>query len=113
MGVCIMRYENEYGIWEISEGVEILIQPTQTWRDKNQKPEVKTQSKLREQAYKNLTKKQDGTSLILWGNSEITVDTANILFMNYFIEDNTNKSNELKILIKQAKNYIRTLYPDK
>ena len=71
----------------------------------------KSPSLLRKEAYQKLTKKEDGTSLIIWENTEITINQANKLFLSYFIEDNS-KSNDLKSLIKQAKTYIRNLYPD-
>ena len=60
---------------------------------------------LREQSYETL-------KCITWESTEITVDEANKLFLNYFAENNP-KANEIQPLIIEAKEYIRTLYPDK
>ena len=63
-----------------------------------------TQQELREQSYETL-------KCITWETTEITVDEANKLFLNYFAENNP-KVNEIQPLIIEAKEYIRTLYPD-
>lgn len=61
-------------------------------------------AELREQSYETL-------KCITWESTEITVDEANKLFLNYFAENNP-KANEIQPLIIEAKEYIRTLYPD-
>lgn len=67
-------------------------------------PIILTQQELREQSYETL-------KCITWESTEITVDEANKLFLNYFAENNP-KVNEIQPLIIEAKEYIRTLYPD-
>lgn len=63
-----------------------------------------TQQELRKQSYETL-------NCITWESEEITVDEANKLFLNYFAENNP-KANEIQPLIIEAKEHIRTLYPD-
>lgn len=64
----------------------------------------RSSSELRAEAYAN-------DPIIDWNNELITVDQANTLFYNYFAEGNI-KSDELQVLIAQAKESIRLKYPD-
>lgn len=49
--------------------------------------------------------------LISWGESTITVDQANQIYLDYFAEANP-KADQIQPLIIEAKAYIRSLYPD-
>lgn len=66
---------------------------------------------LREQAYETMVYKEDTTPLLLWENIPLTVNQANSIYLNYFIENN-EKASIIQQLIITAKEYIRTLYPD-
>lgn len=64
----------------------------------------------RQQAYTNMRQKEDGTPLILWQDVGLTVDEAKEQYLNYVAEAST-KAETLQGLIKDAKSYIRGLYP--
>lgn len=67
-------------------------------------PQPQPNSELRKLAY-------TADKIIDWDGTQITVDQANVTFLEYFAEDN-QKANQIRTLIKDAKNYIRGLYPD-
>lgn len=58
----------------------------------------------RENAYNN-------DKIIEWENNLITVDEANKIYYNYFVENNP-KAEEIQILIIAAKSDIREMYPN-
>ena len=66
---------------------------------------------LRRNAYISLTHKEDGSALIPWEGSAITVDQANKVYLEYSAE-NSIKAAEIQALIVPAKAYIRNLFPD-
>ena len=68
------------------------------------KPEEKTPSELRQNAYANV-------KIIEWFDKLISVDEANKLYLDYFAEANP-KADQIQPLIIEAKAYIRSLYPD-
>lgn len=68
-------------------------------------------SELRERAYECMTTKEDGTALITWEGSAITMDRANKVYLEYSAE-NSPRAAEIQALIIPAKVYIRELYPD-
>lgn len=62
------------------------------------------QSDKRNYAYKYML-------IIDWEGSKITVDQANDIYMQYFIEGNP-KAELIQPLIIEAKNTIRNMYPE-
>jgi hypothetical protein len=75
------------------------------------KTKSQTPIELREQAYETMTTKSDGTGLIPWEDSAITVDQANKVYLEYSAEG-SGKAAAIQVLIVAAKTYIRELYPD-
>ena len=65
---------------------------------------VLTPTEQREKAYQTL-------QIIEWQGSLITVDQANKIYYNYFVENNP-KADDIQILIIAAKSDIREMYPD-
>lgn len=69
-------------------------------------------SRLREQAYETMRlRKSDGSPMIGW-EGNMTVDEGNKLYLAYIAEGDLVKAETLQLLIKDAKDYIRNLYPD-
>ena len=72
----------------------------------------RTQAQMREHAYQTLRGRLDaGEALILWDGEPLTVDEAIEKWTKYAAEE-SEKAGELRILIKAAKTYIRTIYPE-
>lgn len=66
---------------------------------------------LREQAYSAMAYRTDGSPMIEWENIALTVDQANVIYLNYAAEG-SEKASEIQELIADAKTYIRELYHD-
>lgn len=79
-------------------------------RPEAEEPQL-TPEELRENAYKTMTAKEDGTPLLFWDNKSITVDQAADLWTRYSAEG-SDVAAELQTLIAEAKAYIRALYPN-
>lgn len=72
-----------------------------------------TPAQQRELAYETMKfRESDGSPMVAWEGG-MTVDEGNKLYLAYLAEGDTEKSEALSILIKDAKEYIRSLYPDK
>lgn len=74
-------------------------------------PRLPLAKDCRKYEYSSMFCRKDGTPLIMWDNTLLTVDGATALYLSYFSEDNP-KAEEIKLLIIDAKAYIRQLYPD-
>ena len=67
-------------------------------------PTVLTPAERRQHEYET-------SHLIEWGGGNITVDQANLVYLQYLAEDNT-KATDIQTLIIDAKESIRQMYPD-
>lgn len=68
-------------------------------------PTVLTPAERRQHEY-------EASHLIEWGGGNITVDQANIAYLQYSAEGSF-KAKEIQVLIATAKETIREMYPDK
>lgn len=75
-------------------------------------PNTTIPSEQRQLAYQTMLRKEDGAILIKWYDDNLTVDDANKIYSDYKIEGKTDIE-DLRLMILNAKEYIRGLYPDK
>lgn len=65
----------------------------------------------RELEYQTRRYKDDDSDLLPWEGKALTVDEANMKYLQYFAEG-SSKATEMQAIIVSAKTYIRELYPD-
>ncbi len=103
----------------VEASLEYANQHFMSWRDAELNPYLQIGDKFevspankRKEAYHTMRYKAvDNEVLISWNNLALTVDEANELYWEYAPENNP-KADEISELISNAKEYIRSLYPD-